>query len=65
MSECEMADPYPKLSLEYEKKIQEAINNAWDELRRFYTYEQLDNIIETQGITGLFPLIDSLPDHRS
>lgn len=60
-----MADPYPKLSLEYEKKIQEAINKAWDELRRFYTYEQLDNIIETQGITGLFPLIDSLPDYVS
>lgn len=60
-----MSDPYPKLGKEYEKKIKDAIDKAWDEMRRFYTYEQLDNIIETQGVTGLFPLIDSLPDYVS
>lgn len=47
----------------YEKKIQEAINTAWDQLRRFYTYKQLEDIIEKQGVAGLFPLIDSLPDY--
>lgn len=49
----------------YEKQIQEAINKAWDELRRFYTYVELENIITTQGVAGLFPLIDSLPDYVS
>lgn len=49
----------------YEKQIQEAIGKAWDELRRFYTYVELENIITTQGVAGLFPLIDSLPDYVS
>lgn len=60
-----MADLYPKLGIEYEKKIKDAINKAWDELRRFYTYKELETIIDTQGVAGLFPLIDSLPDYVS
>lgn len=47
----------------YEKKIKEAIESSWDQLRRFYTYKQLEEIISTQGVAGLFPLIDSLPEY--
>lgn len=60
-----MADLYPKLGVEYEKKVQDAIDKAWDELRRFYTYKELETIIETQGVAGLFSLIDSLPEYVS
>lgn len=60
-----MADLYPKLGVEYEKKVRDAIDKAWDELRRFYTYKELETIIETKGVAGLFPLIDSLPEYVS
>lgn len=60
-----MKDPYPDISDKYDLRIREALNIVWENVRRSESLANLEYIIETQGISGLLPILDTLPDELS
>lgn len=57
-----MKDPYPAIADKYDVRIREALNTVWDNVRRAESLANLEYIIETRGVAGLFPILDTLPD---
>lgn len=55
-------DPYPDIADKYDLRIREALNIVWENVRRSESLANLEYIIETQGITGLLPILETLPD---
>lgn len=60
-----MKDPYPDIADKYDLRIREALNIVWENVRRSESLANLEYIIETQGISGLLPILDTLPDELS
>lgn len=60
-----MKDPYPDIADKYDLRIREALNIVWGNVRRSESLANLEYIIETQGISGLLPILDTLPDELS
>lgn len=60
-----MKDPYPDIADKYDLRIREALNIMWENVRRSESLANLEYIIETQGISGLLPILDTLPDELS
>lgn len=60
-----MKDPYPDIADKYDLQIREALNLVWENVRRSESLANLEYIIETQGISGLLPILDTLPDELS
>ena len=60
-----MKDPYPDIAERYDTQIREALNIVWENVRRSESLANLEYIIETQGISGLLPILDTLPDELS
>lgn len=60
-----MKDPYPDIADKYDLRIREALNIVWENVRRSESLSNLEYIIETQGISGLLPILDTLPDELS
>lgn len=60
-----MKDPYPDIADKYDLRIREALNIVWENVRRSESLANLEYIIETQGIIGLLPILDTLPDELS
>lgn len=60
-----MKDPYPDIAGKYDLRIREALNIVWENVRRSESLANLEYIIETQGISGLLPILDTLPDELS
>jgi len=60
-----MKDPYPDIADKYDLRIREALNLVWENVRRSESLANLEYIIETQGISGLLPILDTLPDELS
>lgn len=60
-----MKDPYPDIAERYDTRIREALNIVWENVRRSESLANLEYIIETQGISGLLPILDTLPDELS
>lgn len=60
-----MKDPYPNIADKYDLRIREALNIVWENVRRSESLANLEYIIETQGISGLLPILDTLPDELS
>jgi hypothetical protein len=58
-----MKDPYPAIAEKYDKIIRDALQIAWDKMRRVKSLIALEKIISEQGITGILRLLDSLPDY--
>lgn len=58
-------DPYPDIADKYDLRIREALNVVWENVRRSESLANLEYIIETQGITGLLPILETLPDELS
>lgn len=58
-------DPYPELGDKYDLRIREALNFVWENVRRSESLANLEYIIETQGITGLLPILETLPNELS
>lgn len=57
-----MKDPYPEIAEKYDRRMREALNIVWDKVRRTESLANLEYIIETQGLAGLLPILDTLPD---
>ena len=60
-----MKDPYPDIADKYDLRIREALNIVWENVRRSESLANLEYIIETQGVSGLLPILDTLPDELS
>ncbi|RTA29703.1 hypothetical protein e2701_00034 [Klebsiella phage e270.1] len=60
-----MKDPYPDIADKYDLRIREALNLVWENVRRSESLANLEYIIETQGVSGLLPILDTLPDELS
>lgn len=60
-----MKDPYPDIADKYDLRIRDALNIVWENVRRSESLANLEYIIETQGISGLLPILDTLPDELS
>lgn len=60
-----MKDPYPDIADKYDLRIREALNIVWENVRRSESLVNLEYIIETQGVSGLLPILDTLPDELS
>lgn len=60
-----MKDPYPDIADRYDLRIREALNIVWENVRRSESLANLEYIIETQGVSGLLPILDTLPDELS
>ena len=60
-----MKDPYPDIADKYDLRIREALNIVWENVRRSESLANFEYIIETQGISGLLPILDTLPDELS
>lgn len=58
-------DPYPDIADKYDLRIREALNIVWENVRRSENLANLEYIIETQGVTGLLPILETLPDELS
>lgn len=58
-------DPYPDISDKYDARIHEALDVVWENVRRSESLANLEYIIETQGIVGLLPILETLPDELS
>jgi hypothetical protein len=58
-------DPYPDISDKYDARIREALDVVWENVRRSESLANLEYIIETQGIAGLLPILETLPDELS
>ena len=53
-----MADPYPQIAAKYEPLIREALNRAWERVRRTATLAQLSEAIQTGGAVGVLRYLD-------
>lgn len=60
-----MKDVYPDIADKYDTRIREALNIVWENVRRSESLANLEYIIETQGVSGLLPILDTLPDELS
>lgn len=58
-------DPYPEIAEKYEKQIRDALHFVWDRLRKTETLAELENIIRTQGVTGVMQLLANIDTELS
>lgn len=55
-----MPDPYPAFINRYQPKIRDAVLKVWDELRKSFTYSELETTLTYQGVSGLLKYLDNL-----
>jgi len=48
-----MADPYPQLAATFEPLIADALNRAWDKLRKTGSLDQLSEALQSDGVGGV------------
>lgn len=55
-----MSDPYPAFIDKYQPKIRKAILAVWEELRKQFTYKELETALVTEGVNGIMRYLDAL-----